>query len=143
MFSALMTLTTPDNTGASRVAFEYAKGVIRNGGSVAIAHGREPDANDGRRSLLSLMDDAGIDLICEPRLERPIGDTLVQDLAKVVRERQIDCVVGNNQRDRSVAVNVAQQASVPSIICGHNQHCLLYTSPSPRDATLSRMPSSA
>ena len=24
-----------------------------------------------------------------------------------------------------------------------NQHCLLYTSPSPRDATLSRMPSSA
>ena len=25
----------------------------------------------------------------------------------------------------------------------NNQHCLLYTSPSPRDATLSRMPSSA
>ena len=26
---------------------------------------------------------------------------------------------------------------------GHNMTCLLYTSPSPRDATLSRMPSSA
>ena len=26
---------------------------------------------------------------------------------------------------------------------GHDKHCLLYTSPSPRDATLSRMPSSA
>ena len=26
---------------------------------------------------------------------------------------------------------------------GHNDICLLYTSPSPRDATLSRMPSSA
>ena len=26
---------------------------------------------------------------------------------------------------------------------GNNQGCLLYTSPSPRDATLSRMPSSA
>ena len=25
----------------------------------------------------------------------------------------------------------------------YNEHCLLYTSPSPRDATLSRMPSSA
>ena len=25
----------------------------------------------------------------------------------------------------------------------HDHHCLLYTSPSPRDATLSRMPSSA
>ena len=28
-------------------------------------------------------------------------------------------------------------------IDGQNMHCLLYTSPSPRDATLSRMPSSA
>ena len=27
--------------------------------------------------------------------------------------------------------------------CGYNMACLLYTSPSPRDATLSRMPSSA
>ena len=27
--------------------------------------------------------------------------------------------------------------------CGHRYGCLLYTSPSPRDATLSRMPSSA
>ena len=26
---------------------------------------------------------------------------------------------------------------------GHNHHCLLYTSPSPRDRTRSRMPSSA
>ena len=26
---------------------------------------------------------------------------------------------------------------------GHNDHCLLYTSPSPRDRSLSRMPSSA
>lgn len=122
MFSVLMTLTTPDNTGASRVAFEYAKGVIRNGGSVTIAHGRVPDANDGRKSLLSLMADVGIDLICEPRLERPIGDALFSDLAKVVKERQIECVVGNNQRDRSVAVNVAQRANVPVVICGHNQH---------------------
>ena len=29
------------------------------------------------------------------------------------------------------------------LICGLNRSCLLYTSPSPRDATLSRMPSSA
>ena len=30
-----------------------------------------------------------------------------------------------------------------AIILAHYYHCLLYTSPSPRDATLSRMPSSA
>ena len=29
------------------------------------------------------------------------------------------------------------------VMCRDNYHCLLYTSPSPRDATLSRMPSSA
>ena len=31
----------------------------------------------------------------------------------------------------------------PWVICALFQACLLYTSPSPRDATLSRMPSSA
>ena len=33
--------------------------------------------------------------------------------------------------------------SVAVMIVGLNEGCLLYTSPSPRDATLSRMPSSA
>ena len=31
----------------------------------------------------------------------------------------------------------------PNLDKPHRHHCLLYTSPSPRDATLSRMPSSA
>ena len=34
-------------------------------------------------------------------------------------------------------------ASGPYSVSGRNKACLLYTSPSPRDATLSRMPSSA
>ena len=33
-----------------------------------------------------------------------------------------------------------QASAIPEALAGH---CLLYTSPSPRDATLSRMPSSA
>ena len=36
-----------------------------------------------------------------------------------------------------------QKVIVKSIDDGRTYHCLLYTSPSPRDATLSRMPSSA
>ena len=32
---------------------------------------------------------------------------------------------------------------IPALIDGHNHICLLYTSPSPRDGLLSRMPSSA
>ena len=35
----------------------------------------------------------------------------------------------------------AQQARLDKLV--HNRHCLLYTSPSPRDGLLSRMPSSA
>ena len=34
-------------------------------------------------------------------------------------------------------------ANITSIVSRHDEDCLLYTSPSPRDATLSRMPSSA
>ena len=122
MFSALMTLTTPNYTGASRVAFEYAKAVIRQGGSVMLAHGREPDVDDGRDSLLKKMRDAGIKLKSEPRLELPWESSLVRDLTKVAEEESIDCVIGNNQRDRSVAINVANRASLPAIVCGHNQH---------------------
>ena len=33
--------------------------------------------------------------------------------------------------------------TIPSVMAGGCAACLLYTSPSPRDATLSRMPSSA
>ena len=39
--------------------------------------------------------------------------------------------------------NGAGKTTLISIICGIVTPCLLYTSPSPRDATLSRMPSSA
>ena len=36
-----------------------------------------------------------------------------------------------------------READIPLVVPEVNSHCLLYTSPSPRDATLSRMPSSA
>ena len=35
------------------------------------------------------------------------------------------------------------KGNIKRIIVTHTHNCLLYTSPSPRDATLSRMPSSA
>ena len=38
---------------------------------------------------------------------------------------------------------IAQKKPFPDVIKGTVKTCLLYTSPSPRDATLSRMPSSA
>ena len=44
---------------------------------------------------------------------------------------------------QSLAVEWAPKVRVTAVTAGMVKTCLLYTSPSPRDATLSRMPSSA
>ena len=49
--------------------------------------------------------------------------------------------MGGDDRGHSTAARVAKAAELQGI--DHLLLCLLYTSPSPRDATLSRMPSSA
>ena len=54
----------------------------------------------------------------------------------------------NNKELRPFTLNAATAASqidsdVHAVIIGQNSACLLYTSPSPRDGLLSRMPSSA
>lgn len=121
MFSAMMTLTTPDNTGASRVAFGYARSILSQGGRVLMMHGKE-EQDEKRASLLKSMRKVGIETVCEPRLAKPIGRQLIDDLAERVHTGRLDCVIGNNQRDRAVSVHVAKQARVPSVICGHNQH---------------------
>ena len=45
--------------------------------------------------------------------------------------------------DEEEAMEDEEEAMADEEGVGHNLDCLLYTSPSPRDATLSRMPSSA
>ena len=55
-----------------------------------------------------------------------------QRLDKRIVERTVDLVEANERPSEVFNSNVFRTAS-----------CLLYTSPSPRDATLSRMPSSA
>ena len=51
----------------------------------------------------------------------------------------------NNENDILLDLRGYVQTDMPALAkrVGLSQHCLLYTSPSPRDATLSRMPSSA
>ena len=67
-----------------------------------------------------------ITVICDPRV-------LTNTLSGLDESLEINIVADHNQNARD-AVNV---------ICSEQCPCLLYTSPSPRDATLSRMPSSA
>ena len=47
-------------------------------------------------------------------------------------------------KDKNILVTAAGQGiGKATAIAFHNEGCLLYTSPSPRDGLLSRMPSSA
>ena len=52
-----------------------------------------------------------------------------------IKEYDWDILIGSNLK----APTMLTQAAAPAL----TENCLLYTSPSPRDATLSRMPSSA
>ena len=54
------------------------------------------------------------------------------------RKKQISLLTS-----RSVVFNPKKSWGVDMLMLGYCSICLLYTSPSPRDATLSRMPSSA
>ena len=58
--------------------------------------------------------------------------TDVAELRRILTENNSIAVVG-----------LSANESRPSFFAAKYMHCLLYTSPSPRDATLSRMPSSA
>ena len=77
--------------------------------------------------------------------------TLVSSRLSVVRQPDIDSSVplvldGVGLNLRSVSVNGEPLAFESLVMTDKHltlSNCLLYTSPSPRDATLSRMPSSA
>ena len=62
--------------------------------------------------------------------------------SKLSREITVAAKLGDKDPDMNprlrTAIQAAKQANMPK-----DNICLLYTSPSPRDATLSRMPSSA
>ena len=67
-----------------------------------------------------------------------------QDFLDLAPERKADLKIGAHERNPGVqlmAENGMFTQLVPYVAQGGD--CLLYTSPSPRDATLSRMPSSA
>ena len=61
----------------------------------------------------------------------------MEDPAKILDQSVADMQADLVKLRQAVALAIASQKRLTS------QACLLYTSPSPRDATLSRMPSSA
>ena len=73
------------------------------------------------------------------------GDVLVADMTdpdwEPVMKRASGIITNRGGRTCHAAI-IARELGIPAIV-GTNNACLLYTSPSPRDRTRSRMPSSA
>ena len=65
----------------------------------------------------------------------PDGDFPMSNADTLIPGKEIEVLVGNNPEQETVFKGIITKHRVCI--------CLLYTSPSPRDATLSRMPSSA
>ena len=79
-------------------------------------------------------------------VKRGFARTAAESTAYVIlAQAKIDQVNPQEVLDKLSGVSDAELSEIMTIILNANRYksCLLYTSPSPRDATLSRMPSSA
>ena len=76
--------------------------------------------------------------------DKDVGDVAVEGLkTKLIRTVKAQAEGILNETDWYITRKAEKSTAIPSAITTHRDACLLYTSPSPRDGLLSRMPSSA
>ena len=89
---------------------------------------------------------------CEKISIKVVEKLIIQNISLAVNKNQIVGLLGPNGAGKTstfYAIAGIVKINSGKILFQENEihnlpiHCLLYTSPSPRDATLSRMPSSA
>ena len=100
-----------------------------------------PAATEGLSSALVLQNASGSELNAKQDLDRKVIELQVQ--VETLREANRDSALQAKLKDCLSELDQAraQRGQMEEMI--KDITCLLYTSPSPRDATLSRMPSSA
>ena len=118
-------IVVPDASVLSERATSRLREYISNGGNALIAVGEKPHSN-GAASLL------GITSGNQP------GNTAAS-VGSIDQSHQVTASLLDNWR----AVSVLNHHTLDTNITDRSIICLLYTSPSPRDRTRSRMPSSA
>ena len=69
--------------------------------------------------------------------------SMIADMQGDLWDKSIDINMTSHQRLLQLCVPYLEKGFDPAVVIIGSKNCLLYTSPSPRDATLSRMPSSA
>ena len=126
------------SNGWSFASWDVEQGLTLSGG------GTSPEASDplaAIRSLNAMASPDGTAILVANNLHRFLGST------EVMQAVQRQLVEG--KQNRTILVVLSPIVSIPTelekmfVVVEHSLPCLLYTSPSPRDRTRSRMPSSA
>ena len=125
---------------------------------VTLPGSTEDDTEAGLDELELLVDTAGADVVGRMTQRRTapdhtwfIGQGKAQELKMLCLAVDADTVVFDNelhpaqqfQLEKLLGRTAIDRTAVILDIFGQNARCLLYTSPSPRDKSSSRMPSSA
>ena len=150
---------TPDEENLRLLKHAVAEGLPK-GTEVGTLLAQDPDAGDSHTfritggkdyKLFSIVDNK---LLTKEVFDREVKDSLavevtVTDSGRLIAEVLFNItVIDVNDAPTDVTLDndtIAENQPADSIVGNFTlvDHCLLYTSPSPRDATLSRMPSSA
>jgi glycosyltransferase involved in cell wall biosynthesis len=115
--SIVMTLTTPEKTGAARMAFNYCQALIRADYPVFLLHGPEPS-----NTIVPEMVSLGVKCHLEKGLAFPLGGAVSRRTAEFARACQAGAIIGVNQRDRAVALEAAHKAGVRGLVMVQNLH---------------------
>ena len=125
---------------------EYLKDILSSVKTIAMV-GASPDKTKFSYGVLRVLHETGYDMIPvnpKPGIKEIRNLNVYPNLSAI--DRPVDMVeVFRKSEDlygiAEEAISIGAKVLWGQI--GVINHCLLYTSPSPRDATLSRMPSSA
>lgn len=120
MSNIVITLAVPDKTGASRMACQFSDALVQAGHEVLVVHGSEPSGQD--RSIVPMLNSIGARTALESGLAFPVSPVLPDRVGRLAAVHNAHCIIGVNQRDRTVALSAARHISVPGIVCAQNQH---------------------
>ena len=119
------------------------------------------ETEESLQELRQLTETAGIEVVCETVQQRNvpnptyfIGEGKVEELKDVVAELEADALIFDEELSPAQTRNIENVLDIATVDRtglilqvfaqrALTSDCLLYTSPSPRDRTRSRMPSSA
>ena len=97
--------------------------------------------DDDTNKLAVIAPSSTVNIIKDYKLVEKRRVSLPNEIDRIFRCSNPDCVTNSNERIESIMDVMDKETLI--LKCRYCSSCLLYTSPSPRDLSTSRMPSSA